>query len=70
MGLIYLDCAAAQVSGEHRAPRRGSPFGTGRFWPIVTLVPQRDVSHRGASPVLHRDKIEPVRAGQSLDSRH
>lgn len=70
MGLIYLDCAAAQVSGEHRAPRRGSPFGTGRFWPIVTLVPERDVSHRGALPALHRDKIGPAKAGQSLDSRH
>lgn len=70
MGLIHLDHAVEQASGERGAARRGSPFGTGRFWPIVTLVPERDISHRGALPALHRDKIEPVKAGQSPDSRH
>ena len=70
MGLIHHYCTMEQVSGERRAARRASPFGTGRFWPIVTLVPERDISHRGALPALHRDKIDPVKAGQSLDSRH
>ena len=70
MGLLHLDHAVEQASGERGAARRGSPFGTGRFWPIVTLVPERGVSHRDALPALHPDEIGPVRADQPFDSRH